>query len=38
VQGVGDFIFSNLEPLTLLAVLIGVGHAFGRTEPALARP
>lgn len=37
VQGVGDFIFSNLEPLTLLAVLIGVGHAFARTEPALGR-
>jgi O-antigen ligase len=32
VQGFGDFIFSNLEPLTLLAVLIGVGYALGRSE------
>jgi putative inorganic carbon (HCO3(-)) transporter len=34
VQGMGDFIFSNLEPLTLLAVLIGVGYAFRRPQQA----
>ena len=33
VQGVGDFIFSNLEPLGLLGVLVGVGYAFGRVRP-----
>jgi O-antigen ligase len=37
VQGFGDFIFSNLEPLTLLAVLIGVGFAFGRGQVTPAR-
>jgi O-antigen ligase len=37
VQGMGDFIFSNLEPLGLLAVLIGVGYGLGRAErPAAA--
>jgi O-antigen ligase len=34
VQGVGDFIFANLEPLSLLAVLIGVAYGFGRAERA----
>jgi O-antigen ligase len=34
VQGMGDFIFSNLEPLTLLLLLVGVGYGFGRTERA----
>jgi putative inorganic carbon (hco3(-)) transporter len=32
VQGMADFVFSNLEPLTLLAVLVGVGYGFGRRE------
>jgi O-antigen ligase len=32
VQGVGDFIFANLEPLSLLAVLIGVAYGFDRAE------
>jgi O-antigen ligase len=36
VQGGGDFIFSNLEPLGLLALLVGVGYAFGRTPQAPA--
>lgn len=35
-QGIGDFIFSNLEPLTLLAVFVGTGYAFGRREPRAA--
>jgi O-antigen ligase len=38
VQGMADFIFSTMEPLVLLAVLIGVGYGFSRRGPAVGAP
>jgi putative inorganic carbon (HCO3(-)) transporter len=38
VQGLGDFVFSNIEPLTLMLLIVGAGYALDRErEQALAR-